>query len=59
MSKSTRRFVATLQYPLYEQIYGPVYDAWQIEGAPMSEAEKTYFESFLPAGEYEVVPMAA
>jgi hypothetical protein len=47
------------RYPLYEQIYGPVYDAWQIEGAPMSEAEKTYFESFLPAGEYEVVPMAA
>jgi hypothetical protein len=47
------------RYPLYDQIYGPEYEPWQIDGAPMSEAEKTYFESFLPAGEYEVVPMAA
>lgn len=47
------------RYPLYDQIYGPVYAPWQIAGAPMSKAEKIFFESFLPAGEYEVVPMAA
>jgi len=47
------------RYPLFDQIYGPVYAPWQLDGAPMSEAEKFYFEGFLPAGEYEVVPMAA
>lgn len=47
------------RYPLYDQVYGPSYAPWQIDGASMSENEKIYFEGFLPAGEYEVVPMAA
>lgn len=47
------------RYPLYDQVYGPEYAPWQLDGIPMSESEKIYFEQFLPAGEYEVVPMAA
>jgi len=46
-------------YPLYRQIYGTAYAPWQMDGSRMSEIEKQYFEQFLPAGEYEVVPMAA
>lgn len=46
-------------YPLYKQIYSKPYDPWQMDGTKMSEAEKQYFEQFLPVGEYEVVPMAA
>jgi len=47
------------RYPLYNQVYGPTYAPWQLDGSSMSEGEKIYFEQFLPAGEYEVVPMAA
>lgn len=31
------------RYPLYEQVYNPQYDPWQLDGAKMSEAEKWYF----------------
>ncbi len=47
------------RYPLYDQIYGPTYSPWQLDGTKMRESEKDYYEQFLPAGEYEVVPMAA
>ena len=47
------------RYPLYDQVYGPTYAPWQIDGSLMTEGEKIYFEQYLPAGEYEVVPMAA
>lgn len=47
------------KYPLYRQVYDPEYGIEQLLGKKMSEAEKLYFEQFLPAGEYELVPMAA
>lgn len=47
------------EYPLYKQMYGKPYDPWQMDGTKMSDNERLYFEQFLPAGEYEVVPMAA
>lgn len=48
-----------LRYPLYEKIYTPTYSARQMDGKAMSMAEKLYFEQFLPAVDYEFVPMAA
>ncbi len=30
-------------YPLYDQVYNPQYNPWQLDGAKMSEAEKEYF----------------
>ena len=47
------------RYPLYDQIYGPHYRPWQLDGTIMSDSEKEYYEQFLPTGEYEFVPMAA
>ncbi|MEI2768856.1 MAG: hypothetical protein V9E86_10325 [Nitrosomonas sp.] len=47
------------RYPLYDQIYGPSYSPWQLDGTIMSDSEKEYYEQFLPTGEYEFVPMAA
>lgn len=46
-------------FPLFDQIYSHCFQRWQMEGKKMSEAEKLYFEQFLPVGEYEVEPMAA
>lgn len=46
------------RYPYYKRMYTPRYAAWQINGSPMSEAEKQYFEQYLPGGDYEFMPMA-
>ncbi len=47
------------RYPLYDQVYGPQYAPWQLDGANMLASEKLFYEQFLPAEEYQVVPVAA
>lgn len=46
------------RYPYYDRMYGHTYDRSQLSGTPMSEAEKQYFEQFLPVRDYEFMPMA-
>lgn len=45
-------------YPYYKRMYTPHYEADQLSGIPMSDAEKQYFEQFLPSSDYEFMPMA-
>ena len=47
------------RYPLFDQIYGPNYDPWQMDGSRMTEAEKCYFESATRSKAEAFIPMAA
>ncbi len=47
------------KYPLYERIYGPRYSPWQLDGAKMHESEKMFYAQHVPAGEYQIMPVAA
>lgn len=46
-------------YPLYDQIYGPAYRPWQLDGARMCDAEKAGLEQAVFASPSDFIPMAA
>lgn len=49
----------TKRYPLYDQMYQPPFEPWQLDGTRITAAEIAYFAQALAPKEAAVVPMAA